>query len=138
VENLQRRLRSVGDLEAAVDETLGALTLAPEDAAAAALARRYGQQIDEAAHAEAIAERAIKTLMEDDGDDGEHRRYVYALAAKVEAKELLDKLGPKLLAVLESVGATPAARSRLKGGKPANAAPSQLAELRRTHGKRPA
>ena len=39
-------------------------------------------------------------------------------------------LGPYLLAVLEQLGATPAARARLKGGKPGERAPSQLDRLR--------
>ena len=39
-------------------------------------------------------------------------------------------IAPGLLDVLEQLGATPAARSRLKGGKPADAPVSQLAKLR--------
>lgn len=45
----------------------------------------------------------------------------------------LDKLGPKLLAVLESLGATPTARAKLKGGAP-SAGPSRLAQLRASRG----
>ncbi len=44
--------------------------------------------------------------------------------------EILEKLGPKLLACLESLGATPAARARMKGGKTPDAKPSELAKLR--------
>ena len=40
-------------------------------------------------------------------------------------------IGPLLLAALESLGATPAARARVKGGAPANAgAPTKLERLR--------
>lgn len=39
-------------------------------------------------------------------------------------------IGPLLLATLESLGATPLARSRLKGGPPPDAPESQLAKLR--------
>jgi hypothetical protein len=39
-------------------------------------------------------------------------------------------IGPLLLAALESLGATPTARARLKGGKTPDAGPSQLARLR--------
>lgn len=39
-------------------------------------------------------------------------------------------LGPLLLDCLDALGATPAARARLRGGKPADAPPSQLAKLR--------
>lgn len=44
--------------------------------------------------------------------------------------DVLDKLGPKLLAVLDALGATPAARAKIKGGKPGDAKPDRLAELR--------
>jgi hypothetical protein len=44
--------------------------------------------------------------------------------------EILDKLGPKLLAVLEQLGATPAARAKMKAVKPPDAKPNQLAKLR--------
>lgn len=124
-------LQDVKDLLATqVRETLAALPLGDEDQAAAALAVEYAKQIDSAEAAAKIADRAIKTLMQDDVDDKDHEKYVYALAAKVEAATLLTQLGPKLLAVLESLGATPAARARLKGGKPANAAPTKLQGLR--------
>ncbi len=49
--------------------------------------------------------------------------------------ELLDKLGPKLLAALESLGATPAARARIKGGRSPDAPQSRLAQLRQAHGR---
>lgn len=39
-------------------------------------------------------------------------------------------IGPLLLDALEQLGATPAARARLKGGKQADAPVSQLARLR--------
>ena len=39
-------------------------------------------------------------------------------------------IGPLLLDALEQLGATPAARARVKGGKPADAPVSQLAKLR--------
>ena len=135
MENLQRPLRSVGYLEGAVEEAVAALDLKPEDCAAVELGRHYAEQIDHAERMAAVADRAIRTLMKDDPDEEDHQKYVYALAAKVEAKELLDKLGPKLLAILEAVGATPAARAKLKGGGPVATGPSQLDRLRQTRGK---
>ena len=39
-------------------------------------------------------------------------------------------IAPLLLDALEQLGATPAARARVKGGKPADAPVSQLAKLR--------
>src|SRR5262245_61273110 len=83
-------LRVVSELViAAVEETIEALTLQPEDKAAVQLARKYATAIDEA--------------------DPEDRA------------EVLEKLGPKMLTALESLGATPAARAKLKGGAPTRA-----------------
>ncbi len=59
------------------------------------------------------------------------RRYAAAID---DDEAALDVYGPKLLAVLEALGATPAARARLKGGKPADAKPSRLAQLRDARG----
>lgn len=129
-------LQDVKDLLApTVRQTLGALPLGDADQAAAELAYRYAQQIDQAEAAAKIAERAVKSLMREDLDDDDHEKYVYALAAKVEAAALLAQLGPKLLAVLESLGATPAARSKLKGVKTPDAAPSALERLRQSRAR---
>ncbi len=57
-----------------------------------------------------LAQRYAKAI--DDGDDA------------------LEKLGPKLLAVLESLGATPAARARLKEGRAPDATEDPLRKLR--------
>lgn len=93
-----RRLRPAEELLApAVADTIAALKLAPEDAAAVSLARRYAATIDAAEP---------------------HQR-----------AEAIAVLGPKLLTVLESLGATPVGRSRLKGGAPTRAE-SRLAALR--------
>ena len=72
-------------VEAAVAETIDALTLAPEDAAATRLARRYAAAID----------------------------------AAEDPQEAMEKLGPKLLAVLEALGATPRSRAASKPATPA-------------------
>lgn len=79
-------------------ETIAALELKDEDAAAVRLAHRYAAAID-----------AVTDL---------------DLLGKV-----LADLGPKLHAVLESLGATPAARARLKGGAPESGG-GKLAHLR--------
>ena len=87
-------LRDSAELLApAVAETIAALSLKAEDAAAVKLAERYAAAIDADSDA-------------------------------------LDRLGPKLHAVLESLGATPAGRAKLKGGRPADAAPNRLHALR--------
>lgn len=71
-----------------VERTIRALVLGPGDEAAAHLARRYAQAIDDA------------------------RRFRDPDAAG----RALERLGPKLLAVLDKLGGTPAARSKLLGG----------------------
>jgi len=80
----------------AVAQTLSQLDLTDADAAAAKLAQRYSQVIEQ------------------------HEDQAWALRW----------IGPLLLDALEQLGATPAARARLKGGKPADAPVSQLAKLR--------
>lgn len=128
------KLQDAADLLApAVDEALSALVLGREDQAAAALARSYARQIDEALRAEFLARQALELT-----EDPMTRAYIQELAAKVAAKELFDRLGPKLLVVLESLGATPWARARLKGGKIPDAPESNLAKLRKARSSRPA
>lgn len=83
-------------LRTAVDETIGALGLCSDDAAAVKLAREYADTID-GCEDKAWAMRWI---------------------------------APGLLDLLESLGATPAARSRIKKGEPARGE-SQLDRLRK-------
>lgn len=109
----------------AVAETLDALTIGPEDAAIARLARRYAAQIDEAA-------RIAAALAEIDPDD-DINRVLVALTGRVRAQSVLAELGPKLQAALVELGASPRARSGMKGGVPAgNEDDSPLARLRRS------
>lgn len=56
-------------------------------------------------------------------------QYAAAIDRAENRAEALERLGPKLLACLDALGATPAARARLKGG-PADAATNRLALLR--------
>lgn len=58
-------------------------------------------------------------------------QYAAAIDRAEDRAEALNQLGPKLLACLEALGATPAARARLKGG-PADVATNRLALLRET------
>lgn len=93
----------------ALVQTISALTLKDEDAAAVKLARLYALQIDQA------------TVSGDPKITAWTVRWI----------------APLLLDTLEALGATPAARARLKGGKPANAAPeSQLDRLRSAKARR--
>jgi hypothetical protein len=108
VENLQRHLRSV----AAGDEAI-----AP-------------------AVEETIAALELKAI--DAGAVQLARRYAAVIdeAGDMRARaSAMRWIAPQLLDVLESLGATPAARSRLKGGTPANAAPTQLDRLRQARGR---
>lgn len=125
-------LRDAAELLApAVEQTIATLTEAAKigdaEAGAVQLARRYAAAIDGAARADELAELALEAA---DDLDINTRLYIQALAAKVEQATLLEKLGPKLQAVLDALEATPAARHRAKGGKPADAPPSKLAALR--------
>jgi hypothetical protein len=109
-----------------VAESLEALRLAPEDAAAAALAVEYGRTVDRAA---AIAAQADKTLRaaQAAGDEALVEQ-VAALRSKVAAQAAVSDLGPKMLAALDALGGTPKARAAK--GAPAPAAGSRLAALR--------
>jgi hypothetical protein len=99
----------------AVQETLTALGLGSQDAAARKLAQRYAQVID------ALPNR------------GSDRAHDQAWG--------LRWIGPELLKTLDALGATPDARARItrlaKGGdKPADAAPTELDRLRASRASR--
>ncbi len=118
-----------------VAESLAKLTLSETDQAAAQLARVYAAAIDDAFE---VAEQA--KLVEPRGEDDS--RVLQGLLRRVEAQAVLGELGPKLLAVLESLGASPRARAALRargGGQgDGSSARSKLDELRerrvRKHG----
>src|SRR5260221_14148532 len=62
------------------------------------------------------------------------QRYAAAIDDADNRAEALERLGPRLLAVLESPGATPAARARLKEGRAAGSGkPSGIQALREAH-----
>lgn len=98
------RLRDADELILpAVKETIAQLDLTSADKGAEKLALNYAKRIDE-------------LLAADEPELGSWA---------------LRWIGPLLLAALESLGATPAARARVKGGATANAAgPSRLQLLR--------
>jgi hypothetical protein len=110
-----------------VEATLGALELAPADAALVRLVRDYAAAIDKAAELAADVEAAEGTL---DPDDIIGRRQLAELARKVERQAVLATLGPKLLAALEALGATPAARNRGRAGGGGHGGDSRLQALR--------
>src|SRR5260370_17015169 len=65
------------------------------------------------------------------------QRYAAAIDDADNRAEALERLGPKLLAALESLGAPPAARAKLKEGRPAGgskpAGPPALPQAHRAH-----
>ena len=111
----------VGAMTAAVLDTLGKLALAPEDAALAKLAEEYGRTIDRAA---AIAAQAA--ALPKDPDIVEE---LEKIRKRVSAQATMGDLGPRLLAALVELGATPKARAAVHK-PPAGGRKSKLAELR--------
>lgn len=103
----------------AVQESLAALGLTSEDAAARKLAQRYAQVID------ALPDRDSYTS---------ERAHDQAWG--------LRWIGPELLKCLDALGATPESRARIAklagnaAGKPADAPPSQLDRLRASRASR--
>lgn len=104
-----------------VAETLENLALQPEDAAVAALALKYAETLDRTA---AIAAAAAKLPFDPDTAEA-----VEALKKRVAAVVAVSDLGPKLLASLDALGATP--KARVTAGKPPLAGgKSKLSALR--------
>lgn len=91
-----------------VQETLDRLTLAPEDVAVAAVALEYAKTIDRAA---AIAARLADLPASPDVEEEVGR-----LRARVSAHTTMADLGPKLVAALDALGATPKARAAQPAG----------------------
>jgi hypothetical protein len=58
------------------------------------------------------------------------KTYARTIDAAEDPQDALEKLGPKLLAVLESLGATPAARARIKAGGGPPSRESRIAAIR--------
>lgn len=76
-----------------------------------------------------------------DGKDGAAAKLALQYARTIDAEPpgktyaaAIRWLGPELLKVLESLGATPAARAALKKPKPADAKPNRLQALRDARG----
>src|SRR5260221_12633265 len=62
------------------------------------------------------------------------QRYAAAIDDADNRDEALERLGPRLLAVLEALGATPAARAKLKEGRAGGSGkPGGLQALREAH-----
>lgn len=121
-------LRDADELLApALTETLAQLTLAHADAAVVKLTERYAAAIDHAAELAAAVDAAGEAL---DPDDVASRVQLARLAAQVEAQAVLGAFGPKLLAALQALGATPAARAKRRTEGGGSAGPNRLQALR--------
>ena len=121
-------LRDADELLApAVAASVNALQLTDDrDAAVVRLTQRYAAQLDRAAELAAKAD-----AIELDPDDRDGQLLLATLAAQVGAQQALATLGPKLLAALQALQATPAARARRKGGGGDHAGEqNRLAQLR--------
>jgi len=122
----RRKIAAVPDVPAGglarfVRETLEKLQLQPEDAAVSALAVEYAETIDNAAELAKAAEALPY--------DPDTAVMVARLKTRVDAHVVMVDLGPKLLAALDALGATPKARQ--VAGKPAPAGgKSKLTALR--------
>jgi hypothetical protein len=139
------------ELLPSISATLAELKLDEVDSAASQLLRRYAQQLDDSIWAERAADKVLKrievgglkdasghVLPDDDfteWTDDERaslREEVGALRAKLAARTAVADLGPKLLTVLEAIGATPMARAKIAKMVPPSAAagtPEWLADM---------
>ncbi len=109
----------------ALRESVAAMELTDRDKAVIELAETYAWRIHETqAIARDLAECALDARMDPDiCGDPDVRRRLADLAKRVESVTVLADLGPKLLAALESLGASPKAAAAIAGKKPAEAAP---------------
>lgn len=129
---MARNLRPADHLIApAVAETIEALDTTKADAGAVRLAKRYARDLDDAAVISATLTKALRDLLALNPDL--HDRFL-TLATRIEETAVLASIGPKLLAALESLGATPAARARLTGGGAPGGGDSRLQQMRNARG----
>jgi hypothetical protein len=115
----------------ALTAALRAATTRPEDASTIALAKNYARLLDAAAPAARYAKAVewLDTVRTDKNND-----LVNVIMAALAEHSVASDLGPKLLACLDALGMTPAARAKLSGRTGAGVAPlpeSPLDELRR-------
>lgn len=118
-------------LTPAVAETIKALDTADVDAGAVRLAVRYAHDLDEAAVISASLTKALRELEE--LSPTLHDKFL-TLAVRIEETTVLGNLGPKLLAALEQLAATPAARAKLRGGGGTGGGSSWLDNMRNARG----
>lgn len=115
---------ALNHLTAGVEATLAATPARPEDEAMRALLRRYARVMDESAALAELAADIDTSALDDNGNKDLAR-----LKAKVSAQQVMTDLGPKLLAALDALTATPKARTE-KAASSAKAGIRALEEMR--------
>lgn len=120
-----------------------AVAVADTDQPAAALALQYARTIDQATQvplglAGALATLHQAVLLADAAEDSDAAARAFRkVAAALATATLLERLGPKLLATLDALLVTPAAKARLTRGLDNAAHPANpLDALRDRHGTR--
>ncbi len=91
-----------------------------KDAGLRRLAEVYAGAIDDAIDISLHAQELVAKAQDPDDDFDVPKRLLNALVKYSDANNVLEQLGPKLQAVLESLGASPKARHQMtgKGGPP--------------------
>lgn len=119
-----------GPMSRSVDEALETAPVLPRDAGAVELARRYAALIDDAAPS-AVYTRHLRALNGAliGADDAAKEAYV-KISEALSAHSVASDLGPKLLAVLTSLGMTAAGRSAKGGAPDGPKVPDELGALR--------
>lgn len=126
----------------AVTASVRSGTFTDGDKGAIALAKRYAKLIDDAEPTSVYAEHLRRLAPAIDPDNDEAAKAFTKIADALAQHSVASDLGPKLLAALDALGLSPAARSKQSGGgvprvggsKPADA----LAALREQRAQRPA
>lgn len=125
----------LGPMSKALDEALKTAPVLPRDAAAVKLARRYAELIDNAAPAAKYRAplRILYAALPVGAPPPVTEAYDKIKEALAEHSVASD-LGPKLLAVLASLGMTAAGRTAKGGAADGPRVPDELAKLRAERG----
>jgi hypothetical protein len=103
-----------GELAHAVADTIAALELLARDRAVAELACQLAEEIDQAAVAERIAEKALRLAEEAHSEELED--LIRALRSKAGHRDAIVRCGQRLESLLVQLGATPASRGKAGTG----------------------
>jgi len=122
--------RNTPSILTALNTAIRETTPPKSDAATVALAKRYAAELDGAAVVSTRMAKALRQLARSEVDVELYETFE-ALAARIEEVHVAATVGPKLLAALEQLQLTPAARRTVaQGGGGASAGSSALDQLR--------